>query len=80
MRPSGGGLSGNGCVGHACSPGTVLLGTGRSSMPKSGSPVTRLKMKSNVIFVITATAGMVWPLRRTSMSVGAAGRSKSHRS
>jgi hypothetical protein len=39
---NGGGLVGKGCVGHACSPGTSLFGTGRSSIGHSGSPVTRL--------------------------------------
>src|SRR5437899_158717 len=34
MRASGGGLSGNGWVGHDSSPGTSLLGTLRSSTPK----------------------------------------------
>src|SRR6187549_3114026 len=37
-----GGLVGNGCVGHECSPGTSLCGTGRSSIGQIGSPVTRL--------------------------------------
>ena len=46
------GLSGNGCVGHVASPGTSLCGTGRSSTPNSGSPVSRLKMKSRLIFVV----------------------------
>ena len=56
MRPSGAGFTGNGCVGHDDSPGTLLFGTGRSSRPKIGSPVTRSKMKSSDIFVTTATA------------------------
>src|SRR5215471_5104508 len=38
----GGGLTGNGCVGQACSPGISLLGTGRSSMGQRGAPVERL--------------------------------------
>jgi hypothetical protein len=36
-----GGLVGNGCVGHASSPGTSLFGAGRSSMGHTGLPVTR---------------------------------------
>ena len=40
----GGGLIGNGCVGDVHSPGAVVCGTLRSSMPKIGSPVTRSKM------------------------------------
>src|SRR5689334_18915898 len=40
-RAKGGGAVGNGCVGHASSPGIRLLGTGRSSMGHSGLPVTR---------------------------------------
>src|SRR3954465_5071810 len=36
---SGGGLTGKGCVGDVHSPGTVVCGTGRSSIPKIGSPV-----------------------------------------
>jgi hypothetical protein len=75
LRASGAGFSGNGCVGQVFSPGTPLCGTGRSSMPKIGSPVTRSKMKTSDIFVITATAGVVLPLRVTSTSVGAAGTS-----
>ena len=74
FRASGPGLIGNGCVGHVASPGTVLWGTGRSSSPKTGSPVTRLKTNKRPIFVMTATAGIVAPFRLTSISVGAAGR------
>ena len=40
-RASGGGFTGNGCVGDVASPGTSLDGTGRSSTPKMGSPVRR---------------------------------------
>ena len=46
LRASGAGFTGNGCVGQVFSPGTALCGTGRSSMPKIGSPVTRSKMKT----------------------------------
>ena len=75
LRASGGGFSGKGCVGEVFSPGTVLCGTGRSSMPKIGSPVTRSKMNSRPILLICATAGIVLPFRVTSISVGAAPRS-----
>src|SRR5579859_5162500 len=40
-RASGGGFSGNGWVGHDASPGTSLFGTGRSSTPQTGFPVSR---------------------------------------
>ena len=42
---SGRGRTGKGCVGDAISPATSLFGTGRSSTPKIGSPVSRLRMK-----------------------------------
>ena len=75
LRASGGGLTGNGCVGDVHSPGAVVCGTLRSSMPKIGSPVSRLKMNSSAIFVCCATAGIVRPSRRTSTRIGAAARS-----
>src|SRR5688572_21512834 len=37
-------LRGNGCVGNATSPGTLLRATGRSSTGDAGSPVSRLRM------------------------------------
>ena len=40
----GGGFTENGCVGNAASPGTSLFATGRSSTPKIGFPVSRLRM------------------------------------
>ena len=43
LRENGAGLVGNGCVGAACSPGTVDCGTGRSSIGHTGLPVTRSK-------------------------------------
>src|SRR5688572_3201773 len=43
-RASAGGFTGIGCVGNAHSPGTSLLGTGRSSTPKIGRPVSRFRM------------------------------------
>src|SRR5690349_21591119 len=42
FRDNGSGLIGNGCVADVHSPGTVVCGTGRSSTPKIGSPVSRL--------------------------------------
>src|ERR1044071_4642907 len=64
IRASGGGLTGNGCVGQYSSPGSGLSdATGRSSTPKIGWPVTRLKMNSSPCFVYWATAGIVWPPR-----------------
>src|SRR5580698_7259098 len=41
--PNGAGNTGKGCVGQAVSPLTVEAGTGRSSIGKRDSPVTRLK-------------------------------------
>src|ERR687897_1328926 len=38
---NGGGAVGNGCVGHAASPGISLGGTRRSSIGQIGAPVTR---------------------------------------
>src|SRR5690348_13841661 len=43
-RANGGGFTGNGCVGEYHSPGTLPLGTGRSSTPNTGLPVTRSRM------------------------------------
>ena len=39
-----GGLVGKGCVGEVSSPSASLFGTGRSSTPKIGFPVSRLRM------------------------------------
>ncbi|PYQ95679.1 MAG: hypothetical protein DMF97_16610 [Acidobacteria bacterium] len=72
MRASG--------VGDVFSPGTELWGTGRSSIPKRGSPVTRSNMNSMPIFVTSATPGIVLPSFTASKSVGAAARSKSQMS
>src|SRR5580693_5526357 len=43
--PNGAGNTGKGWVGHASSPFTEEAGTGRSSIGKRDSPVTRLKTK-----------------------------------
>ena len=40
----GGGLTGMGWVGELASSGTLLWGTGRSSIPNTGSPFSRLSM------------------------------------
>ena len=69
--PAAGGLTGNGCVGDACSPGTSLFGTGRSSMSKIGLPVTRLSVNINPVLLTMMTAGTIWPSRRRSTSSGA---------
>src|ERR1044071_256981 len=45
-RAHGAGLTGNGCVGDACSPGTWLGGTFLSSTPKIGLPGRRSRVKS----------------------------------
>ncbi len=74
------GSAGNGWVGHACSPGTSLGGTGRSSTGKSGVPRTRSSRKTWPIFVPTATAGIARPPRRNVTRTGCAGTSSSHRS
>ena len=47
----------NGCVGHACSPGTVLAGTRRSSTGKIGAPVPRLSTNIIPVLVVWITAG-----------------------
>src|SRR4030095_7290297 len=74
-RAIAGGLTGNGCVDQVSSPGTLLWGTGRSSIGNKGFPVTRLKTKTNPIFVTTATAGTERPARRSVINDGCAGKS-----
>ena len=74
-REYGGGLVGKGWVGQDSSPGTSLLGTGRSSMGHRGSPVTRLKTYSNPNLVACATMSTILPLCRTVRSFGAVFRS-----
>ena len=71
MRAIGSGLIGNGCVGDAFSPGTLLGGTGRSSMPKTGLPFRRSKMNINPILPMWTTAGMRAPRWTTVTRVGA---------
>src|SRR3954466_14403254 len=57
-RARGGGFIGKGCVGQDSSPGTWLFRTGRSSPPHTGLPVSRSRIKSKPIFVISAIAGI----------------------
>jgi len=66
---------GNGWVGEATSPGTSLVGTGRSSTGKRGTPLLRSRMKRCPILVATATAGMESLPRRSANSTGWAGTS-----
>ena len=67
-RANGGSTVGNGCVGQACSPGTSLFGTARSSIGNTGSPVTRSNTNMKPCLVASATASIVLPLRLTVMS------------
>src|SRR4030095_12947629 len=76
----GGGLVGKGCVGHDCSPGISLFGTGRSSIGQMGSPVSRLKTNRKPFLFACATTSIVLPSFRIVVSCGAEFRSKSQRS
>ena len=71
----GRGRTGNGCVGQASSPTTVLRGTARSSTGNRGAPVSRCRRKRWPILVATTTAGRALPSRVTVTSVGWAGTS-----
>ena len=73
--PNGGGFNGNGCVVEVTSPGIVDCGTARSSIPYTGSPVTRSNTNNRPILVICATAGITRPPRRMSNNAGGAARS-----
>ena len=75
VGPSGAGTVGRGCVGHASSPGTSLLGTARSETGKSGLPVSRSRTNTYPIFVVSMSAGMFLPFRRIVKSTGSAGMS-----
>src|SRR5688572_19267796 len=57
-RPNGGTTVGNGCVGHDCSPGMSVCGTGRSSIGQMGAPVTRLKTYRKPVLAAIATMSM----------------------
>ena len=71
----GSGLVGNGCVGDVQLPGTVVCGTGRSSIGHTGSPVTRLNVKMKPCFVVWMTAGTGLPLTDRFARIGTFGRS-----
>src|SRR5436190_19785045 len=55
-RTSGGGLSGNNCVGDVSSPGTPDRGTGSSWTGNNDFPVSRSSTKMKPIFVSCTTA------------------------
>jgi len=74
-RAKAGGLVGNGCVGDDTSPGTSLLGTGRSSMGHSGLPLTRSNTYRNPVFPACATMSTFLPSCFTVSSLGDAVRS-----
>ena len=71
-RASGPGLTGNGCVGQVCSPGTSLCGTGRSSTGYTERPVSRSRKNMYPPFETATTTGIRLPSRVTSSSAGAA--------
>src|SRR6185437_16590025 len=58
-RANGGGAVGNGCVGHACSPGISLFGVTRSSIGHNGLLDTRSNTNKKPCFVDCATASTV---------------------
>jgi hypothetical protein len=60
-------------IGDSFSPGTFDAGTGLSSNPQIGSPVTRLKAYRIACFDAWKTAGMRRPPTVTSMAIGAVG-------
>jgi hypothetical protein len=74
-RAMGGGLAGIGWVGELCSPGAWLGGTGRSSTPNTGSPVTRSSRYMYPLLVTWASIGTAFPFTVTSSNPGAGGRS-----
>src|SRR5687767_7783656 len=76
----GGGLVGNGCVGHVCSPGISLCGTGRSSIGQIGSPVTRSKTNRKPFLFASATTSILRLSFWIVVSCGAELLSKSQRS
>ena len=75
VRASGGGFTGIGCVAELCSSGTSLFGTGRSSTPNTGLPVTRSRIYMYPDLVVCARIGTFLPFTVTSISSGAGGRS-----
>ena len=70
------GRVGKGWVGHTSSPGmSVSVGTGRSSMGHTGSPVTRSNTYRNPCLLTWASALMGRPSTSMSTRFGAAGKS-----
>ena len=68
MRASGGGFTGNGCVGEYHSPGTSPAVTLRSSTPNTGLPVSRFRMNIQPVLPISAIAGIFLPFTVMSSS------------
>ena len=73
-------MVGNGCVGDACSPGTLDAGTGRSTIGQTGSPVTRLSTYRNPFLFGCITALIFFPLTVMSPRIAGPTLSYSHRS
>src|SRR5712691_1475160 len=69
-RSYAGGLVGNGCVGAYHSPGTSPLGTGRSSIGHTGSPVRRSSTYVNACLLTCITAFTRRPLTVMSPKTG----------
>ena len=57
-RVNGSGSKGMGCVGDACSPLIVEAGKARSSIGKTGFPVTRSKTKVKPCLLKTETTSI----------------------
>ena len=73
---NGAGRVGKGCVGQTTSPGmSVSVGTGRSSIGHTGSPVTRSKTYTNPCLLTWASALTGRPATSMSTRFGAAGKS-----
>src|SRR2546428_13764783 len=66
---------GNGWVGEATSPGTSLVGTGRPSTGRGGTPLLRSRTKRGPILVATPTPAEEPLPPPTASSHGAAGTS-----
>ena len=58
---NGGVTAVNGCVGELTSPGTLLAGTGRSSMAKTGFPVVRSSTYIMPVLGTCMTTGIFTP-------------------
>ena len=73
---NGAGRVGKGWAGQTASPGmSVSVGTGRSSMGQTGSPVTRSKTYRNPCLLTCANALTGRPSTSMSTRFGAAGKS-----